>query len=97
MNIVVDLINDLFKNNCENYDEIRGCFLASNMYCPRSPFISLSECDEKYLARVQYESDNMVKNDQVTPSDSLQLEYITLKSQGSQVSKIADYTSNTRQ
>ena len=52
MNIVVDLINDLFKNNCENYDKIRGCSLASSMHCPRSLFISLSECDEKYLARV---------------------------------------------
>ena len=39
----------------------------------------------------------MVKNDQVIPSDSLQLEYVTLKSQGIQVSKATDYTSNTGQ
>ena len=80
MNIAIDSINNLFKNNCENYDEMRGCSLASSMHCPRSLFISLSKCDEKYLARVQHKSDNMVKNNQVTPSNSLQLEYVTLKS-----------------
>ena len=39
----------------------------------------------------------MVKNDQIVPFDSSQLEYATLNSQSNQVSKATDYTTNTRQ
>jgi len=78
MNMVIDSINDIFKNNCENYDEVKDHSLAFSIHCPRSPFISLSKCDEEYLARVQHKSNNIVKNDH-TPSDSLQYYNLSLE------------------
>ena len=47
--------------------------------------------------RVQKESDRMVKDNPVAPSDSPQLKYVTLKSQENQVSKVVDSSTNTRQ
>ena len=97
MDMVIDSVDDLFKSNCDNFNEVRGCSLTSSMHSPRTPSMSSSECDEEYSARVQWESDNMVEDDQVTLSDSLQLEYVTPKSQGIQVSKVTDHTSNMGQ
>ena len=71
--------------------------MTSNAQSLRTPSMSSSEYDEKYSARVQHESDNMVEDDQIILSDSPQLEYATLNSQGNQVSKVTDYTTNTRQ
>ena len=59
--------------------------------------MSSSECDEDYAARVQCESNNIVEDDQIVPSDSPQLEYTTPNSQCNQVSKMTDYTTNTGQ
>jgi len=97
MNMVVDSIDNLFKSNCNNYNKVRGHFLASSMHSPRTLFISLSEYNKDYSTRVQYKSNNMVKDDQVAPFDSSQLEYATLKSQDIQGSKVTDHTSNTGQ
>jgi len=88
--IVIDPVNDLFKNICDNFDEVRGHSLVSSTHYPKTPSLFLSD-------RVQRKSDKMVENDLVVPSDSLQLDYVTPKSQGNQVSKAADLTSNTRQ
>ena len=30
MNIVIDIVDDLFKKNCGNYDEVRGHLITSN-------------------------------------------------------------------
>ena len=76
----IDIVNDLFKKNCDNYDKVRDHSITSNVQSPRIPSISSSECDEEYSARVQCESDNIVEGDQIVPSDSLQLEYATLNS-----------------
>jgi len=97
MDMIVDSIDDFFKNNCDNYDEVKDHSLAFSMHSSRSLSMSLSECDEKYLVRVQCESNNIVEDDQVTLSNSPQLEYTTPKSQGIQVSKAAGHTSNTGQ
>lgn len=31
MNIIIDNIIDLFKKNCNNYDDIRDCTIVSNV------------------------------------------------------------------
>jgi len=59
--------------------------------------LSSSNCDEDYATRVQGESDRMVENDPIAPTNSPQLEYVSPKSQDNQVSKVADLTSNLRQ
>ena len=97
MDIVIDNIIDLFKKNCNNYDKVRSCTMASNIQSPRTLSMSLSDCNEDYTARVQCESNNMVEDDQVVLSDSLCLEYTTLNSQDNQVSKVSNYTTNIGQ
>ena len=97
MNIVIDIVDDLFKKNCGNYDEVRGHLMISNAQSPRTPSMSSSEYDEEYSARVQHKSNDMVENDQIIPSDSPQLKYATLNSQGNQVSKATNCTTNIRQ
>jgi len=59
--------------------------------------MSSSECDEDYATRVQAESNRIVKDDPIASSNSLQLEYMTPNSQNNQVSKAADFPTNTRQ
>ena len=70
MNMVIDLVNDLFKDNCDNYDEVKGYFLVSSMYRSRTPSLSLSNYDEDYATRVQRESDRMIEDNHVTPTNS---------------------------
>ena len=95
--MVIDPVNDLFKNICDNFDEVRDHSLTSSIHHPRTLSLSSSECDKDYVTRIQRESNKMVKDDLIIPSDSSQLEYATSKSQGNQVSKVADLTLNTRQ
>ena len=97
MDMVIDIVDDLFKKNCNNCDEVRGHSMTSNTQSSRTPSISSSKCDEEYLARVQCKSDNMVEDNQIVPFDSLQLGYTTSNSQDNQVSKTTDYTTNIRQ
>jgi len=80
MNIIVNLANDLFEKNCDIYDEVRGCSLAYSVHHLRTLFLSSSKCDKDYTMRVQRESDRMVEDDPVAPSDSLLLEYTAPKS-----------------
>ena len=94
--MVIDSIDDLFKKNCNNYDEVRGHFLASSMYHPKALFLFSSNCGEDYATRVQKESDRMVEDDSVVLTDSPQLEYTTPKNKGNQVSKTADPSINSR-
>jgi len=49
--MVINPIDDLF-NNCNNYDEVRGCTLASSMHCPRSLSLFSSDSKEDYVTRV---------------------------------------------
>jgi len=84
--MVIDLVDDLF-NNCDNYDE--GHTLVSNTHHPRSPSLFSSDSKEDYATRVQRESDRMVEDDLITPTNSPQLEYVTPKSKSTQVSKAA--------
>ena len=81
IDITIDIVDDLFKSGCNNYNEVRGCIMTSNTYSPRTPSIFSSKCDEDYTTRVQYESDNMVEDNLVVMTNSPQLEYATLSSQ----------------
>ena len=97
MNMIVNLANDFFKKNCDIHDEVRGHFLVHSIYCSRTLSLFSSEYDKDYTTRVQRESDRMVKDNPVTPSNSPLLEYAAPKSQNNQVSKMADPTTNIRQ
>jgi len=46
IDIVVDLLDNLFDID-NNFDEIRDYSLALNAHKPRSPLISLSDCNEE--------------------------------------------------
>ena len=50
MNIVIDNVDDLFKNNCNNFDEVRSCLMTPNTQSLRTP--SISSSNEEYIARV---------------------------------------------
>ena len=78
MNIIIDNVDDLFKNNCNNFDEVRSCLMTSNAQSLRT--LSISSSSKEYIARVQHKSDNMVEDNQVIPSNSPLLEYTTLNS-----------------
>ena len=47
IDMVVDLLNNLFDID-DNFDKVRDYSLVLNAHRPRSPSISLSECNEKY-------------------------------------------------
>ena len=97
IDMVVNLfIDDLIYSNCNNRDKVRGHTLASSIYSSRTLSMFLSKSNEEYLTRVQHESNNMIKDELVTPFDSSQLEYVTPKSKDIQVSKVADFTTNIR-
>ena len=60
IDMAVDIVNDLFKFNHDNYDEVRDRSIAPNIPSSRTLSMFSSKCDEEYSARVQHESDNMV-------------------------------------
>ena len=70
IDMAIDIVDDLFKFNHNNYNEVRDRSIASNIPSPKTLSISSSKCDEEYSARVQHESDNIVDNNQIIPSNS---------------------------
>ena len=70
MNMIIDLVNDLFKKNCNNFDEVRGHSLVFSAHYPKILSLSSSEYNKNYTIRVQRESDKIVENDPVTISDN---------------------------
>jgi len=81
INMTSEIVNDILKSACDNYDEVRGHTMTSNTHSPRTASMSSSECNEDYTTKVQQKSDNMVEDDPVVMSDNPQLEYATLSSQ----------------
>jgi len=96
-NMDMDSFNNLFKNISNNFDKVRGHSLAQSAHCPRTPLLSLSDCNKDYATRVQKASNRMDEDDSVTTSNSIQLVYTNSKGQNSQVSNVADNTSSTCQ
>ena len=76
INIVIDPIGTMFDLD-NNYDEVRGCSLDMSVHRPKSPSMSLSECDEEYHIHVKYKSNRMVEDEPVNSSGSFSLEYMT--------------------
>ena len=94
--MVIDPIGTMF-NLDNNYDEVRGRSLDMSAYRPRSPSISLSECNKEYHIYIKCESDRMVKDKPVNSLGSFSFKYVIQEGQNNQVSKAADTISNTRQ
>jgi len=65
-----EIVNDILKNSCDNYDKVRGRTMTSNTYSPKTVSLFSSECDEDYTTRVQWESNNMVEDDLIVMSDN---------------------------
>ena len=52
VNMVINSVDNLFKDNYDNFDEMRGCSLVSSMHHPRSLSLFSSNCNEDYATRV---------------------------------------------
>ena len=96
-NMTVDSFDALFEKISENYDEMRGCSLALSAHSPRTSSMSSSDYKEEYAVRVKRISDRMDKDEPIASLDSVQLEYVTSKSQNCLVSKVADNTNSIYQ
>ena len=81
-----------FENISDNFDEVRGHSLVLSTYSPRTPLMSSSNCEEDYATRIEKQNDRMDKDKPIVPSNSVQLKYMTPKSQNGQVSKVANIT-----
>ena len=78
-NINVDGFNNLFENISDNFDKMRDHSLAQSAYHPRTPSLSLSNYNKDYTTRVQKASNRIDKDDPVTISGGIQLEYTNPK------------------
>ena len=100
INMTSDIVNNILKSESgyNNYNEMRGHTMISNIHSFGALSMFSSKYDEEYTTRVQHKSNNMVKDDLVVISDNLQLKhkYTTLSSLPHQVSKAPDLPSNTR-
>jgi len=67
--------DDNIYNIGEDFKEKRGCFLSFNIYKPRFPSISLSECSEDYHIHVKRMSDRMNEDEPVNSVSSIKVEY----------------------
>ena len=96
VNMVDSVYNDIFDYIGDlSVEEVRGHSLDASIHRPRFSLMFLSEDGKNYHAWVQKESDKMVEDKLVMSSNSsIQLEYVTQKSQKSQSSKVA-MTTNT--
>jgi len=68
-----EIVNDILKSACDNYNEMRDHIMTSNIHSPRAASMSSSKCNEDYTTKVQWESNNMVEDDPVVMSDNPQL------------------------
>ena len=62
MDMVIDNVNAMFKDNYNNYDEVRGHMLTPNSQ--RFRFLSLFSklSKEEYIIGVQHKSNRMVED-----------------------------------
>ena len=95
--IGTDPFNTLFENISDNFDEVRDHSLVLSTHSPRTPSMFLSDCKEDYTTRLEKQNDKMNKDEPAALSNSIQLKYVTPKSQNGQVSKVANITNTTCQ
>jgi len=97
MTDVSGIANVIFPDT-DCYNKVRGCLLLSSMRNSRSSSLSSDKSTEKYVARMQRESDNMDQDDPPVPAtNSLLVEYETTFEQALHVSKVADTNTSMRQ
>ena len=97
MDMVINNVDAMFKDNCNNYDEMRGYTLTPNFQESRSlsTFSKLSK--EEYIIRVQCESNRMVEDNQNILFNSPLLKYAMQRNQAKQVSEATNNMNNMRQ
>ena len=97
MTDVSGVANVIFPDvDCCN--KVRGHLLSSSMRNSRSSSLSSDKSTEKYVVRIQQESDNMNQNDpSVSATNSLLVEYETASEQALRISKVADTNTSMRQ
>ena len=81
MDMVIDNVNAMFKDNYNNYDEVRGHMLTPNFQRFRSLSMSSKLSKEEYIIRVQHKSNRMVEDNQNVPFNSPLLEYAMQRNQ----------------
>ena len=91
-------VNNIIYGESSKNDKVRGHSLTSKAYSSRSilSLIVLNSKDKSYYDKVQQESNNMVEDDPVTMSESLQLKYMTSLRQAPSISKTTDISPNMR-
>ena len=92
-------VTNIIYGKSSRNDKVRGHSLTPRAYGSRSisPLIMSDSGDESYHDKVQWESNNMVENEPVAMSESLQLKYATPPRQAPSINKVTNTSSNTRQ
>ena len=69
--VVMDgiLFDCSFKDACNNYNEVQGRTLTYSTYCPRTPFIFLSECKKSYTKQMERQNNMIVEKDPVVETN----------------------------
>ena len=47
-----EIVNDILKSACDNYDKVRGCIMTSNTHSSRTTSMSSSKCNKDYITKV---------------------------------------------
>ena len=97
IDMVIDNVNAMFKNNYNNYDEVRGYMLTPNSQRFRSLSISLKLSKKEYIIRVQHKNNRMVEDNQNILFNSPLLKYAMQRNQAKQVSEATNNMNNMRQ
>ena len=71
INMVVNSLDNLFKNISDNFDKVRNYSLVLSAYYIRTSSMFSSNYDEDYAQRMQRKSDRIVKDNPVTISNSV--------------------------
>ena len=90
------IVNPIIFNNSDENNKVKGQSIAYSMLSSRFSSSFSDKSVEKYVARVQRESNSMDQDNPAVPTDSPQIEYEPPKEKDAHVSKAADSNSNIR-
>ena len=90
-------IDNFISNIADNYNEVRGCTLASNKQASKTVLMFSSKASVNYATRMEHLNDCPENKDSREPINSSQLLYMIPREHGNQVSIAADPNSNIRQ
>jgi len=66
-----EIVNNILKSACNNYNKVRDHMMTSNTHSPRTAFMSSSKCNKDYTTKVQQESNDMIEDNLVVISNNL--------------------------